>query len=64
MAPRHVEREERVMGKVVNCECGEVVRAESEGELVSSVEEHVARNHPELVGKLSREDILGMSEEE
>ena len=52
------------MSKVVNCECGEVVRAESEGELVSRVEAHVERNHPEMVGKLSRDDILGMSEEE
>ncbi len=52
------------MAKVVNCECGEAVRAESEVELVSGVEEHVARNHPELVGKLSREDILGMAEDE
>jgi hypothetical protein len=53
-----------VMAKVVNCECGEVVRAQSDGELVSLVEAHVARNHPDLVGKLSREDILGMAEEE
>jgi hypothetical protein len=57
-------RKGAVMGKVVNCECGEVVRAESDGELVASVEAHVARNHPDLVGKLSREDILGMAEEE
>lgn len=53
-----------IVSKVVNCECGEVVRAESEGELVSRVEAHVERNHPEMVGKLSRDDILGMSEEE
>ena len=52
------------MSKVVNCEFGEVVRAESESELVSRVEAHVERNHPEMVGKLSRDDILGMSEEE
>jgi hypothetical protein len=52
------------MGKVVNCECGESVRAESEGELVAGVEAHVAGNHPDLVGKLSREDILAMAEEE
>jgi predicted small metal-binding protein len=52
------------MAKVVNCECGEVVRAESDAELVASVEAHVARNHPDLTGKLSREDILGMAEEE
>lgn len=52
------------MGKVVNCECGETVRAAHDEELVSLVEAHVEGNHPELVGKLSRDDILGMAEEE
>jgi predicted small metal-binding protein len=52
------------MGKVVNCECGQTVRAESDGDLVAQVEAHVQRDHPELVGKLSRDDILGMAEEE
>ena len=51
------------MGKVINCECGEVVRAETDDELVRRVEAHVGRAHPELVGKLSREDVLGMAEE-
>jgi hypothetical protein len=51
------------MGKVINCECGEVVRAESDDDLVAKVEAHVGQAHPELVGKLSREDILGMAEE-
>ena len=52
------------MEKVVNCECGEVVRAASDDELVAKVEQHVADAHPELDGKLSRDDILGMAEEE
>jgi predicted small metal-binding protein len=52
------------MAKVVNCECGEVVRAAGEDELVRLVETHVERSHPDLVGKLSRDDILGMAEEE
>ena len=51
------------MGKVINCECGEVVRADGDDELVQKVEAHVAQAHPELVGKLSREDVLGMAEE-
>lgn len=51
------------MDKVINCECGEVVRAESDDELVSKVEAHVGRAHPEMVGKLSRDDILAMAEE-
>ncbi len=52
------------MRKIVNCECGEVVRGESDGELVARVEAHVREAHPELAGKLSRDDILGMAEEE
>jgi predicted small metal-binding protein len=53
-----------LMGKVVNCECGEIVRADGDEELVSLVEAHVERNHPDLVGKLSRDDILAMAEVE
>ncbi len=49
--------------KVINCECGQTVRAESDDELVAKVEGHVQQDHPELVGKLSREDVLAMAEE-
>src|SRR5919106_1575423 len=59
-----VECKEAGMAKVVNCECGQTVQAESDAELVAQVETHVQRDHPELVGKLSRDDILGMAEEE
>ncbi len=51
------------MRKVINCECGEVVRADTDDDLVAKVERHVREAHPELVGKLGREDILGMAEE-
>jgi Protein of unknown function (DUF1059) len=51
------------MGRLINCECGEVVRAATDDEIVAAVEQHVGKDHPELVGKLSREDILAMSEE-
>lgn len=52
------------MRKVINCECGEVVRGNSDEELIGAVQAHIFRDHPELVGKLSRQDILSMSEEE
>ena len=52
------------MSKVINCECGEAVRAETDDELVQKVERHVDESHPELVGKMSRDDVLGMAEEE
>lgn len=51
------------MSLLISCECGRVVRGETEDEIVSAVEEHVAKDHRELVLKLSREDILAMSEE-
>ena len=49
--------------KVINCECGEVVRADNDDELVAKVSSHVERDHPELVGKLGREDVLAMAED-
>jgi predicted small metal-binding protein len=48
--------------KVINCECGQVVRADTDDELVAKVEEHVRAAHPQLAGKMSREDILAMAE--
>ena len=51
------------MAKVINCVCGVVVRADNDDELVLTVSSHVAAAHPELVGKLSRDDILAMAEE-
>jgi hypothetical protein len=47
--------------KVVHCECGKDVEAESDDELVAKVEGHVAESHPEMVGKLGREQILEMA---
>jgi predicted small metal-binding protein len=51
------------MSLLINCECGRVVKADTEDEIVSKVEQHVAEDHPELAGKLTREDIVAMSEE-
>jgi predicted small metal-binding protein len=51
------------VSKIVNCECGEVIHAESDDEIVSKVEDHVREAHPELSGKMSRDDILEMVEE-
>jgi predicted small metal-binding protein len=51
------------MGKLINCECGQVVRGDTDDELVASAEAHIRRDHPDLVGKVSREDLLGMAQE-
>jgi predicted small metal-binding protein len=51
------------MSKVINCECGETVSGETDDELVANVEEHVEARHPEMIGTMSRDQILGMAEE-
>jgi predicted small metal-binding protein len=52
------------MAYVINCDCGYVVRADNEDDLVSNAQQHVQDAHPELVGKVSREDFLAMAEEQ
>jgi len=49
--------------KVVHCPCGQDVQAETEDELVEGVEAHIAADHPDLVGKYSREQIVEMAHE-
>ncbi len=49
--------------KVVHCPCGKDVEGETDDELVTNVEAHVAEAHPDMVGKYSREQILEMADE-
>ena len=51
------------MAKQINCECGQIVRGETDDELIANAEAHIDRDHPELVGKVSRDDLLGMAVE-
>jgi predicted small metal-binding protein len=50
------------MAQKVDCPCGETIRGESDDELVSNVEQHVQDQHPDMVGTMSREQILGMAQ--
>ena len=49
------------MAKKVDCPCGETVRGENDDELVTNVEAHVRDKHPDMVGTMSRDQILGMA---
>ncbi len=51
------------MSKLINCECGLVIRAQSDDALVEATMKHVEQDHPELVGKIGYEDILNWAEE-
>jgi predicted small metal-binding protein len=52
------------MGKVINCECGYTVRGESDDELLANAEQHVNDTHPDLAGKISREQFMAMAEQD
>jgi len=50
------------MAKVIKCVCGYVVRGESDEELLDAAEIHIRDMHPELKGKVTREDLVAMVE--
>lgn len=49
------------MAKVVNCPCGQSLRADTEDELVKLVQEHGKTVHNQEV---KREDVLSMAQPE
>lgn len=52
------------MAKEFECERdGVVIRGADDDELVANVERHVAEAHPDLVGKVRREDIIAAARE-
>lgn len=51
------------MTKIINCECGYVARGETEDEVVQLIQEHMREDHPDLLQKVSREDLVGWIEE-
>lgn len=51
------------MTKLINCECGYVARAETEDEVVAQIRAHMRKDHPDLVNKVSDEDLVGWIEE-
>jgi predicted small metal-binding protein len=51
------------MAKQINCECGYVARGESEEEVVSRIRDHLRSDHPDLLEKVSDQDLSGWIEE-
>ena len=51
------------MARVIRCECGYVARGATEDELLADADRHIRADHPDLVGRLSRGDLLDMAEE-
>jgi predicted small metal-binding protein len=51
------------MAYVISCDCGFVSRGDTEDELVEEATRHIEEVHPDLAGKVSRDDLLAMAEE-
>jgi predicted small metal-binding protein len=49
--------------KQIECVCGYVVKGEDDDELWERAQDHMRSDHPDLAGKLTREDILAQAEE-
>jgi hypothetical protein len=52
------------MPRSITFDDGTIIRGETDAELVRSAERHIRAAHPQLAGRLSREEILGMAIEE
>jgi predicted small metal-binding protein len=51
------------MSKVINCDCGYVVRGDTDEELLAQAQAHISSDHPDMVGKIADDDLLAMAEE-
>ena len=52
------------MSRIINCECGYVARAGTDDDVIALIQEHMRTDHPDLVGKVSPEDLKGWIQED
>lgn len=43
---------------MIRCECGFVARGERDDQVVATIRDHMAADHPVLLGAVSQEDLL------
>jgi hypothetical protein len=51
------------MAKVIRCQCGFLARGDAPEDAADMIEAHLRADHPELSGRVRREDLLAMAEE-
>jgi predicted small metal-binding protein len=50
------------MARQITCECGQIVRGETEGEVVDLTLEHLRSDHPQLADRITRDEIVALIE--
>ncbi len=51
------------MAKQITCECGVVIRGETDGEVLDGAREHMRTDHPKLLDQVSEQDLRGWIQE-
>ncbi len=51
------------MAKLIKCECGYVARGETNDDVVALLEGHIREAHPDLAGKVARDEMFALIEE-
>jgi len=49
------------MSYIINCPDGVTVKGETQDELLDNAEAHIRDAHPDLVGKVTREELLSQA---
>ena len=50
------------MSRQITCECGFVARGEEDDDVVTQIEDHLRRDHPELADTVTRDEIASWVE--
>ena len=50
------------MAQQVKCECGYIARAATDDEVLAKIRAHMGMDHPQLLDKISDDDIRGWME--
>jgi predicted small metal-binding protein len=51
------------MARQITCECGYTVHGDNDEELLANAHEHIRMDHPDLVGQMTDEHLLGMAQD-
>jgi predicted small metal-binding protein len=50
------------MARQITCECGHIVRGDTEDEIVARTLEHLRSDHPRLADQITRDEIVALIE--
>jgi predicted small metal-binding protein len=50
------------MARQITCECGQIIRGDTEDELVDLTRAHLRSEHPQLADRITRDEIVALIE--